>query len=726
MGKVLALNDMGVVTYCSAAEDQRGKGRCNHVTHQEEGESPAEFFVRVENGIKDTYEDSAIPDESAIIKEVIAEHAVSFNKNPDWDNFIKNKVANPFVIGSKADGTYEEADIQQVEEIDGFNELGDPIVSLKAKVSFRGQEYEVDLGEVPKVQDDGTIIMNGSEFRVLPVLAQHKSGVIQYRESIIVKQENSPYFSMQVNVEDGSILINKRKVDPEEVAKHLRGEESSLDEKTKMSLDNMDPIAYERFPELKDGNIQAMLDKHEPDEPNDISYRKVLSYEDQVGAVISAQMRRMGVTFRTNLAKHAANPDLDDDKFPLFYQKNMTENIKKDLIGKSNVQLADNLNPLTALSQSRKISLTGLGGYNKDKAPASLRLPHRSHQNVIDSMDISSGKNIGLTIALADSDVDSRGFIVKNPDSSKSIALSDFIPYKNHSDVNRAAMATAHMKQATPIVGGEDPRPLGDKSDAYWKQIAGAKMGSNVRVAYIPSVNTHEDSVMISESMAKKYETKQVKSYRVKEGESTSKLKVGDMVSTGDYVNGHVIAKGGIIKSVSDKSFDIETSYKMKVGDKIAGRFGNKGVVSKIMPDKDMPKIKCDDGKFKPAEILMSPAGVVGRMNIGQVLETNGGELNKLTKVKLKSGNEINATAGTQYVMRLNHIAEKKLAAHEDGKDSMRRPVGLRLGEMESLLLSETPERREVLNFLRHQGKDTDESREKLDSLMKSVGVTIK
>ena len=164
----------------------------------------------------------------------------------------------------------------------------------------------------------------------------------------------------------------------------------------------------------------------------------------------------------------------------------------------------------------------------------------------------------------------------------------------------------------------------------------------------------------------------------------------------------------------------------MKVGDKIAGRFGNKGVVSRIMPDKDMPKIQSDDGKFKPAEILMSPAGVVGRMNIGQVLETNGGELNKLTKVKLKSGNEINATAGTQYVMRLNHIAEKKLAAHEDGKDSMRRPVGLRLGEMESLLLSETPERREVLNFLRHQGKDTDESRDKLDSLMKSVGVTIK
>ena len=40
MGKVLALNDMGVVTYCSAAEDQRGKGRCNHVTHQPDKTNP--------------------------------------------------------------------------------------------------------------------------------------------------------------------------------------------------------------------------------------------------------------------------------------------------------------------------------------------------------------------------------------------------------------------------------------------------------------------------------------------------------------------------------------------------------------------------------------------------------------------------------------------------------------------------------------------------------------
>ena len=55
---------------------------------------------------------------------------------------------------------------------------------------------------------------------------------------------------------------------------------------------------------------------------------------------------------------------------------------------------------------------------------------------------------------------------------------------------------------------------------------------------------------------------------------------------------------------------------KMQVGDKMAGRHGNKGVVAKIVPEEDMPYLP--DGT--PIEICLNPLGVPSRMNVGQVL----------------------------------------------------------------------------------------------------------
>src|SRR5207247_4692075 len=60
---------------------------------------------------------------------------------------------------------------------------------------------------------------------------------------------------------------------------------------------------------------------------------------------------------------------------------------------------------------------------------------------------------------------------------------------------------------------------------------------------------------------------------------------------------------------------------KLSVGDKMAGRHGNKGVVSKVLPEEDMPYLP--DGT--PVEIVLNPLGVPSRMNVGQILETHLG-----------------------------------------------------------------------------------------------------
>jgi len=74
----------------------------------------------------------------------------------------------------------------------------------------------------------------------------------------------------------------------------------------------------------------------------------------------------------------------------------------------------------------------------------------------------------------------------------------------------------------------------------------------------------------------------------------------------------------GVIKMVK---VYIAIKSKLQVGDKMAGRHGNKGVVSRILPEEDMPYM--DDGR--PVEIVLNPLGVPSRMNVGQILETHLG-----------------------------------------------------------------------------------------------------
>jgi DNA-directed RNA polymerase subunit beta len=89
-------------------------------------------------------------------------------------------------------------------------------------------------------------------------------------------------------------------------------------------------------------------------------------------------------------------------------------------------------------------------------------------------------------------------------------------------------------------------------------------------------------------------------------GEKISRLKKGDELPP------------GVIKMVK---VYVAIKRKLAVGDKMAGRHGNKGVVSRVLPEEDLPFL--EDGT--PVDIVLNPLGVPSRMNIGQILETHLG-----------------------------------------------------------------------------------------------------
>ncbi len=99
--------------------------------------------------------------------------------------------------------------------------------------------------------------------------------------------------------------------------------------------------------------------------------------------------------------------------------------------------------------------------------------------------------------------------------------------------------------------------------------------------------------------------------HRFTELDQEREEKIG-LVESGDDVD------PGIIKQVK---VYIASKRKLSVGDKMAGRHGNKGVVAKIVPEEDMPYLS--DGS--PVDIVLNPLGVPSRMNVGQVLETHLG-----------------------------------------------------------------------------------------------------
>ena len=135
--------------------------------------------------------------------------------------------------------------------------------------------------------------------------------------------------------------------------------------------------------------------------------------------------------------------------------------------------------------------------------------------------------------------------------------------------------------------------------------------------------------------------TKRFDDLKSKHKEQVSRVAAGDEIDS------------GVIKSV--RVF-IASKRKLSVGDKMAGRHGNKGVVAKIIPEEDMPFL--EDGT--PVDLILNPLGVPSRMNVGQVFETHLGWA--CEKLGIKIATPVFDGIGEDKIR--DYLNEAKLPAH--------------------------------------------------------------
>ncbi|MAG57700.1 MAG: DNA-directed RNA polymerase subunit beta [Planctomycetes bacterium] len=251
-----------------------------------------------------------------------------------------------------------------------------------------------------------------------------------------------------------------------------------------------------------------------------------------------------------------------------------------------------------------------------------------------------------------------------------------------------------------------DPKTKEDISAADANDIPHLKAVREQIMAAVEAVKNAKSRKSAHEAVKKYFD--RIDEYETEKTKRVNRLSRGDDLPT------------GVLEMVK---IYMATKRRISVGDKIAGRHGNKGVISRIMPEEDMPFLA--DGT--PIQMVLNPLGVPSRMNVGQILETHLGWAAKRLgfqavtpvfdgakeadieaalseaglpeggKVKLLDGRtgepfEQKVTVGYMYMLKLHHLVDEKIHARATGPYSLitQQPLGgkarfggQRFGEME-------------------------------------------
>jgi len=292
------------------------------------------------------------------------------------------------------------------------------------------------------------------------------------------------------------------------------------------------------------------------------------------------------------------------------------------------------------------------------------------------SFDNLYGKKINGALAKTSGVVDKvtkEKIVIKSEDGKKvEHNLYNFFPFNRKTQItHRAIVKKGDVVKKNDILANTQ----------YTDKNGTLNMGANLRVAFLPAKGqSYEDGIVISETAAKKLTSEHMYTYSADLSEKgaiggkdkfqalfpthynidqlskiseNGVIKVGSTVESGDPIillmkKKELSSNDLILKNISKKLThqyepkasewdhdhkgivtDVEVGQKyIKVnvitmnpagtGDKLTGRYGNKGVISSIWPDSEMPKDEAD----KPMEIMLNPMGLISRINPAQVYET--------------------------------------------------------------------------------------------------------
>jgi len=302
---------------------------------------------------------------------------------------------------------------------------------------------------------------------------------------------------------------------------------------------------------------------------------------------------------------------------------------------------------------------------DQEHLPKNYRDVSESQKGILCPYETPESKLIGLSLHfLPDVKIkfDDHKLI---PGSDKKIlgVGASLIPFVNFNDGVRISMASKNMKQALPLENPEVPYvKTGMESEIYKfitpelrdiyfgdffdKNSNEFRCGINALVAYMPYRGYNfDDAIVVSESFSKRCAVIKYKEYKekvdaslyeiVKRVNEKEIIKKGEILWEVFFKPSEVCCKketaeddGEIINFKPFKDELIESIYiktkkrhDLQVGDKLMNRHANKGVISRIVKDEEMPHLP--DGT--PVDVILNPMGIITRMNTGQILETHFG-----------------------------------------------------------------------------------------------------
>ena len=429
----------------------------------------------------------------------------------------------------------------------------------------------------------------------------------------------------------------------------------------------------------------SMLDGKNPDsfDDQDLYHQRLLTFTNYiVERFIEGLINNLHKVFKDNNRYleiiRSSNPKITIDETNSLWQ-DLFDNSRyfgwrlvpvDYLISNGRLELFSPLNNIDAVSQ-----LTSLKRYPYSKnLPAIYHQNHSSFKNIFCPIETPESADIGITVHLTKGvTTDIWGNLYVGEKNEKYIGhAASLVPFYQHNDAVRVMMGAKNLRQAVPISGAEPPmitsgneiniinevKPLTIKR-LVPEEFMEFKPGRNLLVAYMPWFGYNfEDAIVASSDLITSghmdWISEQHYSQYILPGYipdlNNGIKKIGCNISNNDTLaefpetegdNGLPVLYEGVDGILSDlQYFDpgskfiggvlrwtVKYRIPLQVGSKLMARYGNKGVISKYYTPDQMPRLPDDENlpshlRGKSVDLVLNPHGVISRMNLGQLLET--------------------------------------------------------------------------------------------------------